>query len=424
MRLEREILNKLLDKYERSKAFMTGESSRRIMIDVAKDAELAKLCEDYDDKKDLLAALRDLRGEGVLDYSWVKYEEENLIDRVWLITEPEMLARSYRLADRIPKSERLRVLEDQAEKALKNLKDQKGDPAIALFLSSVLEECRNRKKIPAPFSTDSDRNQRLLHFLCAAAENRDEQMERVLSNHLFGDSKYFEHELKSSVVSILRKIAQERGEDPETDEEVLLEWGITRWPEVMEFRGPVKVIFRDGESEPQEIDYSAEQYGAYINTDSIRHISSVSVGIVHRVITIENKANYIWYLRKFMEPDQLVIYHGGCFSPMKGLWMKMLHSAARQKGENPTSFYHWSDIDAGGFRIFTRLRDEIIPELQPYCMDGETLRKFSSRCTGLESEHYRKVLSDMRADPRYGVFHDTIDYMLACDCRLEQEAEI
>ena len=274
------------------------------------------------------------------------------------------------------------------------------------------------------------KNHGLFRFLQEMMENDGEEMERVVSTRLYGDSKFFERELKSRILSVLRSVAKENGEEETDDAELLLQRGIGRWPEVLEFRGPVKILLKNEEPEvspsggkAEWIDFSAQRYGAYVNSETVRQTVSAEAGRISRMLTIENKANYVWYMQTHHDPRELVLYHGGCYSPMKGKWIRMLEEAVRQSSPD-AEFFHWSDIDAGGFRIFTRLRDNLIPHLQPLKMDLKTLKQFEPQAAEIETDHYRGILQRMLEDPEYEIFHETIRYMLEKNIRLEQEAEI
>lgn len=85
------------------------------------------------------------------------------------------------------------------------------------------------------------------------------------------------------------------------------------------------------------------------------------------------------------------------------------------------SYFHWSDIDLGGFRIFARLKQNIVPELKPYRMDIETLRSHRDRALPLCGESYRRKLEALLGDPEYRIFHSLIEEMLRSGLRLEQE---
>lgn len=434
MDYQKVILNILLDKYESSKAFRTGETTRRIMVHLSKVKLLKKAYEDVDRKALLHDALRKLKDRGLLDFSWEKYEEGNLVDEIWLNLEPSMLRESCRAAGRVPLTDFLRSLLSEIDAFLDRFPDSSVAPGSAdllRFLQGQKKYIQEKMRVPRYFFPDDmQKNHDLFRFLQEMMENDEEEMERVVSTRLYGDSKFFERELKSRILSVLRSVAKENGEEETDDAELLLQRGIGRWPEVLEFRGPVKILLKNEEPEVSSsggkaewIDFSAQRYGAYVNSETVRQTVSTEAGRISRMLTIENKANYVWYMQTHHDPRELVLYHGGCYSPMKGKWIRMLEEAVRQSSPD-AEFFHWSDIDAGGFRIFTRLRDNLIPHLQPLKMDLKTLKQFEPQAAEIETDHYRGILQRMLEDPEYEIFHETIRYMLEKNIRLEQEAEI
>ncbi|MCH4007469.1 MAG: DUF2220 domain-containing protein [Eubacterium sp.] len=438
MDYQAEILNILLDKYESSKAFRTGETTRRIMVHLSKVKQFKKAYENVDSKELFHDALRNLKERGLLDFSWEKYEEGNLVDEIWLNPDPSRLRESCRIAGRVPLSDFLSGLLTDIDALLDRFTGS-SVPSDSLdllqFLHGQKENIKEKMRVPRYFfSDDRKKNQDLLRFLQEMLENDGEEMERVVSTRLYGDSKYYERELKSKVLSILRSIAKENGEEETDDADLLLQRGISRWPEVMEFRGPVKIQMKDDLSSDTDssaeagndalwADFGSQKYGAYINSETVRAAAAAECGPVSRMLTIENKANYIWYIQTHHDPRELILYHGGCYSPMKGKWIRMLAEAVRKTSPG-TEFFHWSDIDVGGFRIFTRLKNNLIPELKPLKMDRKTLKRFRMKAAEIEADHYRGILQKMLEDPKYHVFHDTIRYMLEKNIRLEQEAEI
>lgn len=115
-----------------------------------------------------------------------------------------------------------------------------------------------------------------------------------------------------------------------------------------------------------------------------------------------------------------MIWHGGFYSPLRGRWFRKIYEAGKRVG-SAISYFHWSDIDLGGFRIFARLKQNIVPELKPYRMDIETLRSHRDRALPLCGESYRRKLETLLGDPEYRIFHSLIEEMLRSGLRLEQE---
>ncbi len=87
----------------------------------------------------------------------------------------------------------------------------------------------------------------------------------------------------------------------------------------------------------------------------------------------------------------------------------------------PLQFWHWGDIDLGGFRVFAHLCRQTGLNLQPLLMDVETYRRHLEY--GMEvSEPYIKQLKRLQSDPEYQVFWPVIADMVNRRKRLEQEA--
>lgn len=409
------ILENLLDRYEKSGQFLGKDSPRKIAFRVEKEEELECRLERAEEKEQFLEALTRLRQEGLIDFSWVRYETGNLVDRIWLNTDGEILKQSYKALGRVAKGDKIEDLKTRLKFWLGKIRKDEGE--IRPFLERLLEQTENKRRYPRYFTEISQRDDDILECLAFLAENQQEIQERVLSSRLYGDSKYFEREIKSKVLSVLRAI-KKIAEEEFSEEDLLREKGLVKWPEIMEFTGPVKVwTDRD-----KCMDFGVQTDGAYINSLTIEKIRRVELEGIRRVLLIENKANYVWYVAEKRQEDELVLFHGGCYSPVKGKWFRQVYGAGLQS-QSQVEFYHWSDIDVGGFRIFNRLKTEIMPALKPYCMDTATLTMYAER--GIRfGDSYKKLLQDMETDARYLEFWELIGEMLRLELRLEQEQEL
>ena len=144
---------------------------------------------------------------------------------------------------------------------------------------------------------------------------------------------------------------------------------------------------------------------------------------IRRVLFIENKANYVWYISQKPAGDELVILHGGCYSPIKGRWFRLVYEGCRRQ-PHAAEYLHWGDVDVGGFRMFRRLKEQIVPGLAPYRMDRASLEQYRDQAMWITSEAYLKTLEDMENDPEYEVFREVIGMMRVERIRLEQEQMI
>jgi hypothetical protein len=127
-----------------------------------------------------------------------------------------------------------------------------------------------------------------------------------------------------------------------------------------------------------------------------------------RVITIENLTTFNY----FSQPDTFALYLGGYHNSHRRNFIRKIYE------QNPqVSYYHYGDIDAGGFYILLHLREKTGIHFVPYQMDTDTLRQYSAYTKPL-TEHDRKRLKNIVESD----FSDTITYMLEHNCKLEQEA--
>jgi len=167
------------------------------------------------------------------------------------------------------------------------------------------------------------------------------------------------------------------------------------------------------------IDFSKFTFGASMNADMIKHFQPARLN-VEKVMTIENKAVYHEYIRYADLSNQLAVYLGGFYSPIKRIFLEKIHAYVEQS-KNNTLFYHWGDIDLGGLEIFLQLQQNIVPGLIPYKMDITTLRQYSSYGDAL-TKTYAVRLEKLLKDSKYTRFHALIREMLRLGIRLEQEA--
>jgi hypothetical protein len=123
-------------------------------------------------------------------------------------------------------------------------------------------------------------------------------------------------------------------------------------------------------------------------------------------------------LLKKRAENELVIFHGGFYSPVKGMFFQKIYEIGKRDG---VSFYHWGDIDVGGFRMFNRLKTNIIPGLQSYLMDKPAFLSKKQYWLPFD-EKYGSILEGMLEKDEFAEFWEVIGAMLTFKSKLEQEA--
>lgn len=417
-----QVLNLLVDKYEKSEAYRRQQKlERRILLKLPREFTAYNM-EDLDVKILFHAEITQLKEEGLLDFGWVKYEAGNIMKEVWLnLNHLEMV---YERLGRRPKL-------DSVDSVAAWAMDMHFGYYTWLngFLEAVRQRIADRKAYTPLLPKDPDQAVQMLELLAYLDGLKGEPVnERILSSQLFNDSKYFQRTLKSRVLRMVRDYCDLLDADAEESEveaqaeageELLLQMiGIFKNPEVLEFSGPLK-----GRVGNAEVDFTAFAYGALINADTVKALALDAPCVsrpVSRLLLIENKANYEHYLRKDQKADELVLYHGGFYSPVKGLLIRKVYEALKTQMED-LLVEHWSDIDLGGFRIFNRLKKNLIPEVRPFQMDLSALEAMRPFWRPI-SKAYMQKLEPLLQDPSYAEFHEVIQMMLREKCKVEQES--
>lgn len=406
------LLHRLLDKYERSKAYLDENVTRRIMLKLNSSEYPEYNIENSKTREIINSVVDELSKKEIVQYQWLKYEHGNIIEKVWL--RLDKISEAYKESGRIPKSEKAATILDMVQK----YKLKVTSPWIKEFLENAEAGIETKKSVSPYFPEDYEITKAILIALEALDQKEDEEcLERVFSLRCYGDSKYFERNTKKKIIEVIKKyfLDEEKDFGMLGDEEILALVGIVKAPELMEFSGGMV-----GKLAGQPVDFSVFPHGIAINSHTVAELEITELeASTKRILFIENKANYIDYIFKKAKKNELVVYHGGFYSPPKGRFFKMIYEAGLR---NEVEFIHWGDIDLGGFRMFHRLRTNIIPELYPYLMDREALISKRDYWITMDDIKYKAELEKLLGNEDYSLFHDVIKLMLDQNCRLEQEA--
>ncbi|MEW5953434.1 MAG: Wadjet anti-phage system protein JetD domain-containing protein [Bacillota bacterium] len=408
-RYKHQLISALLDKYERSSFFREGtQPTRRIMLKLY-DGGLTEFPQ-YDieqpEKRMLLnRAVLSLYEARLVSYQWMRGEENHIIAKIWL--NFENISFAYALIGRQPKSD---TVDDVCLELLEAL-DSVRSEWVKQFLSDVYDAISRKRSVGNRLPADKNERTDLFRAICFIDQlGETEMLERVFSLQCFGDSKRFEKAVKSRLLGILSKYLD--SEDDNTDEALLRQVGITKYPEQFEFCGQVSMSFHCG-----TVDFSHLMFGGVVNSaDFQQGYLNVSPAI-DRVLSIENRANYIEYIYKQKNDHELVIYHGGQFSPAK---RKFLRAVAASMSDT-SHWYHWGDIDYGGFSMLARLRREIKHDVIPYRMDKSELIRYALFTASVQPQYIEK-LCGLKQRSELGDCLPCIDYMIENRVKLEQEA--
>lgn len=404
------ILARLLDKYENSKHLLEpGVSKRRVMLRIDKkdlpeyNYENAEIRDAYN------KAGKECEQQGFLSITWIPgrpvFSE--------LILNLDHVYEAYRAIGKPHPKDTALSAAAEIEQALSCV----SIPWILSWQEETVQKIRSTYRMPSFFAGEADKLESFLTVLLQyEALGGTPSTMRAFSIRCFQNSKRFEQDFRDEFL----RIAQQY--DPELKElcqhqdmgwrDKLAYLGIYARPECYEMSGRFSIATATG-----VVDCSALfPCGLAILSSSVENIQRLDLSNVLKVVFIENKTNYDEYLNAEIQESELVIYHGGFLSPQKRKLIQKIRDSL--PAEVPVSF--WADIDLGGFRMFSHLR-QMIPELQPMRMSAADVRKYAE--FGLpRTARYLRNLEEMLQNGEYRIFHEAIREILNCGKTIEQEA--
>ena len=379
------ILNLLMDKFEKSKAFLgQGRVNRPVVCKIAQLYPAYADDANYEVFAVVNEAVAQLEEQGLVTVK--RRPGTPVVEQVTLVME-EVLA-AYRFLDRQPKKERnqeIRCLLEQYSQANDLLKN---------FCQDQLTRLEHNQEVR--YASDLATFEQILKVLAHILNVEEETSRRDFSVRILGDSKAFE-KIESKVVNILDAY----GNFPEK-ESILTELGVVRNPGYVYCKGPA-ILTLCG----QKLDLGKLHGGLGIPSSGLKDIGQIDVQ-AGRIVTIENLTTF----HAFQEPDSFAIYLGGYHNRDRREFILRVFANNRDK-----AYCHFGDIDAGGFLIWRHLCTQTGISFQPIHMGVETLVRFQHLTRPL-TEHDRTRLQALRD----GSISSVIDYMLAHNCKLEQEA--
>ncbi len=386
---ERVILNVLLDQYERSKSFIgankQNQSFSKKIEDLFPDyADAAQ----YDVFSSVNEQVQNLEKTGMITVKRKKRGkiETDVIASVQL--NLEKLSDAYRLLGRRPKADR----NDEILSLLNQYMNC--TPLLHDFCQEQVDRINSNRK--PQYSDDLVKLEQILKVLAEVENVEEEVFIRNFSIRVLGDSKAFE-KIKTSVVSILCKYGEYADKD-----HVLENLNIVNNPGYVYAKGNGRITVSG-----QVIDFGSLDGDLGLSSALLDNIESVQV-YASKVITIENLTTFNSYADK----DAFAIYLGGYHNSIRRKLIRKIHE------QNPDlAYFHYGDIDAGGFNILLDLRAKTGISFAPYNMDVATLEKYKDFTKKL-TENDKRRLKNLLG----GEFDLVVRYMLEHDCKLEQEA--
>lgn len=386
---EKYILEKLVTKYERSVLYRKGtDLNLKIKIKIRQLYPKYDASDYYQNRLKIDFIAEKLSKQGLINVDYVGED----IDSVTLRLGDDELKETYRIIDRP-------FNRDNEKIAINYLKTREIEKDwIKIFIDDMIDQLTDHKSIihylPIDNQNDLTDILKILDNLC----NQDEEISmRKLSLKLFNDSKRFES-LKGRVVNIVTDYYHEEFED---EEELLAYFNVIKNPGFIYLSGNIVI-----EINGQTIDVGKLEGPFSLVTANITKMNIIEIKDKN-VVTVENLTSF--YDLKI--EDSLIIYLGGYHNALR---RKLLTNIFEYNKK--LNFYHFGDIDAGGFYIYLHLIEKTGIPFKRLAMNKDILVKYLKYCKKLTVNDRKKlsILNDVISD-------GTIDYMLEHNVKLEQE---
>ena len=394
MEYSKDIISRLLDIYERRNGYAKRpEELRSIQFEVSKEYPIYK--DRYDNEK----------------YRDINTAIEKNVAAGLIIAEKDQIGRYSKIKLNIARVDDCYALlkrtsiPDQCKKVLSVLEKANNVECLLIgrIVSDFCEQIKAYKKLPYDLGYDARRVGEVLQVLEAVTKLTSETYIRNFSTALFKDSKRFQREYRSTTESILFNYT----DDVVEKDDILGYYNLYENPTYVLIKGNARICFDES-----AIELSEMPGGIALSNGSLAGIHKISVK-ADKVITVENLTTY----HDCDEQDAVYIYLGGYHNTSK---QKLLELIYENNGDK--EYYHEGDLDVYGFLILKNLIDKTQIPFKPLLMDLGTIERFYR--AGLYknlSARDRKVITSKK-DGQLSAYKDVLEYMLANDCKVEQES--
>lgn len=394
MDYSKDILNRLLDIYERREAFDKDTSSlRAIQIEIKKVYPVYGNRYNHDGYRDINLAIEKLCAEGLVlaeQNSAGQYEKIKL--------DVTSVSECYKKLKRIS-------IPEQCEKVKKVLLQYEGsdDSLLQVIINDWTQLLAKYKKLPYDLKYDSKRVEEVINVLHGILQLNKETYIRNFSTALFKDSKRFQKEFRGCVESILCDYTDEVDEK----DKILEFYNLYELPAYVLIKGNAVVQFQSS-----VIDVSEMPDGIALSNASLDKIKSITVN-AGKVITVENLTTY----HDSDEGNSVHIYLGGYHNHGKQILLEKIYTDNKS-----CDYFHKGDLDVYGFLILENLKEKTGIPFVPLMMDVATLERFYNAGIYKELTEGDVKVIEKQKNTKLRNYFDVLQFMLDNNCKVEQES--
>lgn len=403
MRYEERILQTLLDSYERSR-LSRGENEVAVHIAFPITPKTMPI---YFDENSL--AYEEIHGTaghleemGYTCSVWKGGKKNHILQKIVLCDEK--VDEIYRHLGRVPEKQM-----QQAQLAvLQELKTECSTPVARNFICWLMKRLEQGKTVKEYLNLDdTEGSRRLIRAIHRIERNQKEIYIREFSVQCFGDSK--ELEKKSGLIGKIFRRFSDDMEDMDNDV-ILAEYGIYRTPNYVYVKGSGRL--RIGTPEAYDIDLRSLRQGIGLSGEDLDGLEWKVDVSVKRIITIENLTTFF----RWEEPDSVLIYLGGYHNAVRRKFLQKLYQVFPE-----AEYFHFGDIDVGGFEIYEDLCRRTGIPFTTYKMGISELEQYEQYTREL-TENDRKRMDSLLNNEAYENVWPILRYMKEHGKKLEQES--
>lgn len=389
MKTAKQLLNQLIDQYENSVISKEGSQrsiKQRIHFTPKNLSQYFK-SDGYRYKKELHDTLFIYQKR-----KWIQIDYDEQFDEIKTITLLyEQIEEIYHELKRIPRQNK--------EQAYLKLIEQYDCEELHPYLQDIKERIIHYQPYKALVYDEIDKTKQLFQALKALLQQKEEILERVFSVRVLQNSKAFTP-LKSKLTMILKTYYHH--DDALDVDEMMSEYNILKHPSHLYIKG--KAILRINQTKIYLEDFHD---GLSLSSTDVQALEIEDMQAKY-VVSIENLTSF------YMANDEqaFFVYLGGFHNHIRRHLLIKLY----QKIKVP--FYHFGDIDAGGFYIYHHLCEKTKIQFLPLYMNISILQQYSSSTLPLSKEDKKRLNDLLKRD---SCFKEVILYMLEHNCKLEQE---
>ena len=352
---DRMVLNHLLDTYENS-LLSIGENRRKIQIEFrfTRTSIPAYYDESSSEYEKIHILMNALENKNMITVIWKDHKQGHFIQKVRM--NADQIDEIYRYTGRKPKH----GLEEENRVFLQKYLNEDA-PVTVSFVGYLLERLENHKSVKEYITLENlQETEKFLRACVSVEQNKTPCYIREFSIQHFQDSKYFE-QIESRIIRVFRQFDEEYKEMDAV--ELLAEYGIYQTPDFVYFKGDVRLLV-----EGEEMNLSLLKQGIGISGEDIENIRFSDFSRIQKVITVENLTSFF----RCHEENSLLVYLGGYHNRVRRKLLQKIYDAIPA-----AKYYHFGDIDAGGFLIFLDLRKKTEIPFESFRMDLDTLKQYS-----------------------------------------------